>query len=1199
MNHAPSRRRRAQPHPSGMALVIVLGIIVLIAALVVGFIMRAGTERTSSFNYRANASTRELADTVVNLVQAQISTASNRGEGFIWASQPGAIRSFDQQGDLDQIFRLYSATSLTAATAAELDADMPIAQWASAPAQWVDLNAPVTTEAGGVKIRWFPVLDPRDPTNETAINPIEGFGIENAPGAKNDQSLPDYQPAPMPVRWLYVLQDGQIIASDVTSDGTVASFAGSATKPSKENPIVGRVAFWTDDDSNRINVNTAAGGIFWDVPRFNYADERDTTGAGLAKFQPAAGEYQRYPGHPALTTLSKVFPTLSVPQRFSLLPRYTHGGSTEATVLSTSPIAPNKSERLFTSTGEMLLDANRNLGGLSRTQLESSRFFVTAHSRSPELNLFGKPRISMWPIHALDDNSHRTTIDRLIAFCATINEYPYYFTRDNNMSRSADIGRSRNDQLLNYLDRLSSEPVPGFGGNFKTKYGNDQRQILVEMFDYIRSTNLRDATVGIPYADTSRVPTDTSGAGQVTPSVHSSWGVQGFGRFPRISEVSMLLVGMGEGARTGPPAEAANPVMPDQMPTYVSSSTGNLTPPPDTKAVQGFLLMNFFDPAQGYSRLNPSLTLRITGLNAFTLDGKNMEMPASATLFVGTPPYGGTPAGYVSGSPFGGIIDFRSMICFRRLGVTDRVAQFPFYSKILEIPNSVLNPVLGPASFRIEVFAGNSVDLADFIQYYDISFPSQAMPAPSVPPATDTTTPRRFGSSGYFANQGGMDRTGYAYLSTWPLLVNSTYDSILSMVPSATWGDYRLMAQASVPASAFVLHPSAGASRMAFGMRIGSGTPFAGSTHGKLVTGTAESVTGAVPPRPPAVPATVAGVGAGGNPGIPGDWDNGVADSADGPYINKPDEGNIHTRTTGSQIPYFDSGQHGYDNIGSTYFSPNRQMPSPVMFGSLSTGVLAQRPWQTLLFRPGPSGHAGLASPPDHLWLDLFWMPVAEPYAISEPLSTAGKVNLNYQIVPFSYITRSTALRSVLASERVAAVPKGAAAVYKTTPQPGQARWPLNLSDTNGTLRQFKEKFASGEIFKSASEICDIFLVPSNRSWTSNSGALSDWYGDDFALVGDNVRERPYAGIYPRVTTKSNVFTVYYTVQALKNRSPDPSIWKEDSGVVIGEYRGSTTLERFIDPNNTNIPDYATETNAPALDTFYKWRIISNNQFAP
>jgi len=48
-------------------------------------------------------------------------------------------------------------------------------------------------------------------------------------------------------------------------------------------------------------------------------------------------------------------------------------------------------------------------------------------------------------------------------------------------------------------------------------------------------------------------------------------------------------------------------------------------------------------------------------------------------------------------------------------------------------------------------------------------------------------------------------------------------------------------------------------------------------------------------------------------------------------------------------------------------------------------------------------------------------MPVVEPYAISEPFSTAGKVNMNYQIAPFNYITRNTALRGVFCGSMIVA----------------------------------------------------------------------------------------------------------------------------------------------------------------------------------
>ena len=102
--------------------------------------------------------------------------------------------------------------------------------------------------------------------------------------------------------------------------------------------------------------------------------------------------------------------------------------------------------------------------------------------------------------------------------------------------------------------------------------------------------------------------------------------------------------------------------------------------------------------------------------------------------------------------------------------------------------------------------------------------------------------------------------------------------------------------------------------------------------------------------------------------------------------------------------------------------------------------------------------------------------------------------------------------------------------------------------------------------------------------------------------MGDNVRERPYADIYPRLTTKSIAFTVHFTVQSLKNLSADPTQWNEDRGIVLGEYRGSTTIERYLDPNDANIPDYgsgADPTGMQAIDNFYKWRIVANRRFYP
>ena len=56
----------------------------------------------------------------------------------------------------------------------------------------------------------------------------------------------------MPVRWLYVLADGSLGVLD--GDG---NYVGEGMA-SAENPIVGRVAYWTDDESCKVNVNVAA-----------------------------------------------------------------------------------------------------------------------------------------------------------------------------------------------------------------------------------------------------------------------------------------------------------------------------------------------------------------------------------------------------------------------------------------------------------------------------------------------------------------------------------------------------------------------------------------------------------------------------------------------------------------------------------------------------------------------------------------------------------------------------------------------------------------------------------------------------------------------------------------------------------------------------------------------------------------------------
>jgi len=1185
-----TQQASARVRQRGVALVIVLAMVALIAALAIGFLNRAGSNRSAAASYGAAATSRQLADTTVNIVQGQINQATQLPAGSVWASQPGAIRTFKSDGSLDTIYRLYSSSSLTASNYTALAGDVPSANWMASPAIWIDLNAPAA-RAGTASLS-YPILDPRSPTGSGLIN-LDGFALASPPGASSNQ------PAPMPVRWLYVLRNGEIIAPDDESSGQIATFANSSVKPSADNPIVGRTAFWTDDESCKINVNTAADGAFWDTPHVDAPDEHK-----LANSQPMAREYQRYPGHPATTSLKAVFDALKVPlgtypsamgetsDFFKLLPRYNDDyGSKQGTAVTTASSNPEtaKSDRFYSGTGEMLFNPKRASSGLTLSQVETGKFFLTANSRAPELNLFGQPRIATWPVSENPSDSYRTPIDRLIAFASTINGKPYYFTRLNSRSPSVDISLSRNQQLLNYLDRSTQRNVPGVGKSFVDKYGQTEtRQILTEIFDYIRCMNLRDSTLSETYQYATRSPNAASnenyGLGEVTPSISDGWGTQGFGRFYRITEVALVFVAVGEGSDG---STSATPVLSAQAGLVNYTGTlGNYTPANSTRAVQAFLVMNFFDPNFGWSSHYPNSNITVSGLDSFKLNDQSMALPSSASIplfFTTVPPY--------NSRAYGGPLDWRVLI--RKLGPNNPpkpggAAEFPFYSKILEIPTGPGSMSFSGGKVTIKLFDGQS----NLVSTYNIDFPGCAtLPIPTLP-----VHYRQFGidmntsvNRGYpvvdrfdarvLKNDQGL----YTYYDT----VIDPNDVVFGVVPSKTTGDYRLLARTEVPASVFVQHPSAGSHSQGFGFD----TPvqeFTGSVRGTLYNPAFAQN------RKPFVPATVQGAFVGGTSTIPGDWDNGFGKRLDGPFINKPDEGTIYN--AGTEDPYFKT-DYGETAIGASFFSANRQVPSPVMFGSLSTGVMSLTPWQTLLFRPGPTGHPGANDPKDHYLLDLFWMPVAEPYAISEPFSTAGKVNMNYQILPFTYITRNTALRAVLSPEKVAQFGKTSGAYSRVIS--ASARSVLNLSDTDGTLRQFKERFSKGDIFRSATEICDIFLVPSGSSWTSDSAARTAWYGDSFAYVGDNLRERPYATIYPRVTTKSNTFRVYYTTQSLNNRSPNPAVWNEGLGVVTGEYRGSTTIERYLNSSDTNLPDAATDTSNPSLEDYYRWRIVEQTSFAP
>ncbi|MEQ1859898.1 MAG: Verru_Chthon cassette protein A [Chthoniobacteraceae bacterium] len=764
MNHTANPSLRQPSARRGIALVITLLLLLLLSAFAVAFFTRMSVEQVSAASYSDGVTSRQLAESVVGLVQSQIREGTTVPNGA-WASQPGMIRTF-AKGTVPTTtpsnraygyYKLYSSADMTVSKenanafdpAKEFDAD-----WPKQTALWTDLNEPVTlkltdpaNKANETIIKRYPIFDPALAARSDSSNPsrlsihdtnqsfkVEGFSLD-ADNGVTDETL-----ANMPVRWLYVLRDGTLTAPTMSADdGRTAVWeaagTGNTTVPTKANPIVGRVAFWTDDDTSKVNLNTAGGfttkdidkagydtdvkkknyaGSYWDAPRFFTMFDRggalDDTKFGifkpgegsLALSQPPSNEFQRYPGHPFTTSLGLVFSNpgnaldparLTSEQLYRVLPRLQPGGTKGGSdrhlawkaysSTSSDDKLPLKSERLFTSVDEFFFSIANPATNSNQRQpsnaflktagtnwfnqpipamtedllkqsdldaIESYRFFLTAHSQAPELNLYGRPRVSIWPTWAIgqsdatnkDYSLRRNPLENLLVFCSTLGPLPkpsaagapqvgqlFMFQRYNPYESATDAGIDRNRKLLTeYLSGgtgnragLTDQPVPGFTETetFAKKYNGAENkgsrdQILVEIFDYIRSgVNIRDTYFdkdpainpsGLPYNNAAAAPyrlamdrTRFAPRGVVVPAaikfpsstVLNPGGndLTGFGRFPTVSEVSIVFYHAGYRDRQGiaywDPSE---------------KTTRGVT----SHLMRMFLVVETFNPMQGYCR---------------------------------------------------------------------------------------------------------------------------------------------------------------------------------------------------------------------------------------------------------------------------------------------------------------------------------------------------------------------------------------------------------------------------------------------------------------------------------------------------------------------------------------------------------------------------------------------------------------------
>ena len=129
-----------------------------------------------------------------------------------------------------------------------------------------------------------------------------------------------------------------------------ASLLRDPTQPaSASNAVVGRYAFWVDDEGAKINVNTADG-----------TEKYTTNSLGI--------------GTPSEVSLEWVL------------------GGTNAKALTKEVVQMARTNG-FTSPDEVL-----RVAGMSTNAVTNQMFALTAYSRSPELNVFGQPRVAVAPL---------------------------------------------------------------------------------------------------------------------------------------------------------------------------------------------------------------------------------------------------------------------------------------------------------------------------------------------------------------------------------------------------------------------------------------------------------------------------------------------------------------------------------------------------------------------------------------------------------------------------------------------------------------------------------------------------------------------------------------------------------------------------------------------------------------------------------
>ncbi len=206
---------RRRWNESAAAIVITLIFLALISVMIIAMSDMVRVDRGSSVSYVNQLTAEQMAQRGINHVVATL----NKETGDIsrnWITQPGQLVIGAEQDN---------------------------------PATEVDerkvLTNPVMGEAGPHDSRIVPLHSGTAPAVTPSRPLFAPPNLNLQLWGSNGDYLIDNSGTPMNVKWIYVRENGDLDPSD------------EPVLTNTNNPIIGRYAFWTDDESTKINLNLA------------------------------------------------------------------------------------------------------------------------------------------------------------------------------------------------------------------------------------------------------------------------------------------------------------------------------------------------------------------------------------------------------------------------------------------------------------------------------------------------------------------------------------------------------------------------------------------------------------------------------------------------------------------------------------------------------------------------------------------------------------------------------------------------------------------------------------------------------------------------------------------------------------------------------------------------------------------------------